>query len=165
MVQFLRLVGFVASLAAVVHAVPVDNPDDHGVSNSQKEYEAEEAAFKTMGLEQRLEKHANHKIYKPEGTVKCMRECLESTPGYPILTATYGEACKNNETIHALESWLEGDVHSCIEAKREAKKKQDKLSPNYAPSLDLFFVNVDDMCTYIQQDFQDMKYMPMDTWQ
>ncbi|KAH0360633.1 hypothetical protein KCU65_g9280, partial [Aureobasidium melanogenum] len=168
MIQFLRLVGFVASLAAVVHAVPVDNPDDHKVHNSQEELEAEEAAFKVMSLEQRLQKHANHKIYKPWGTVKCMRECLESTPGYPILTATYGEACKNNETMRALDDWLGGDVHSCIEAKRQAKKKQDKLSHNYAPcdaALDLFIVNVDDMCTYIQQDFQDMKYMPLDTWQ
>lgn len=155
MVQFLRLVGFVASLAFVVHAVPVDNPDDHKDHNSQKELEAEEAAFKVMSLEQRLEKHANHKIYRPDGTVKCMvsaclyhedinelllirfdhqqRECLESTPGYPILTATYGETCKDNETMRALGNWLDGDVHSCIEAKREKKKKQDKLSPNYAP--------------------------------
>ncbi|KAG9946302.1 hypothetical protein KCU85_g6566, partial [Aureobasidium melanogenum] len=165
MVQFLRLVGFVASLAFVVHAVPVDNPDDHKDHNSQKELEAEEAAFKVMSLEQRLEKHANHKIYRPDGTVKCMRECLESTPGYPILTATYGETCKDNETMRALGNWLDGDVHSCIEAKREKKKKQDKLSPNYAPSLDLFIVKVDDMCKYIQQDFEDMKYMPPDTWE
>lgn len=32
-------------------------------------------------------------------------------------------------------------------------------------ALDLFFTKVDDMCTYIQQDFQDMDYMPMDTWE
>ncbi|CAD0091326.1 unnamed protein product [Aureobasidium mustum] len=142
MVQFLRFVGFVAAMAVVVQAAPVDTPDNH---NTQEEYEAEEAAFKTMSLEQRLEKHANHKIYKPHGTVKCM-----STPGYPILTATYGEACKNKETQRALAYWLEGDVHSCIEAKREAKKKDDKLSPNYAPC---------------DADFDDMKYMPLDTWE
>ena len=87
-----------------------------------------------------------------------------------------------------MSNWLEGEVHSCIETKRQAKRKQDELSPNYAPcdagksfvliqgfdtrvltesstALDLFIVKVDDMCTYIQQDFEDMEYMPLDTWE
>lgn len=72
MVQFLRFVGFVAAMAVVVQTAPVDTLDNHNRPNAQKETEAEETAFKTMSLEQRLEKHANHKIYKPEGTVKCM---------------------------------------------------------------------------------------------
>lgn len=72
MVQFLKFVGFVAALSVVVQAAPVDNPDGHSRPRTQEEYEAEETAFKTMSLEQRLEKHVNHKIYRPDGTVKCV---------------------------------------------------------------------------------------------
>ncbi|CAD0094167.1 unnamed protein product [Aureobasidium vineae] len=128
MVQFLGLVGLVAAFVVVVRAAPLDGIGHYDdIPESQQDLEAKEAAFKAMSFEQRLEYHSNHEIYRPEGTVKCI-----STPGYPILTATFGEACKTNETQDGLYNWLDEKVGECVEKKRMTEPEDD-VSPNEGP--------------------------------
>ena len=67
----LKFFGLVAAMAVVVNAAPVDDP--HPIHQLTPEEEAaQEAAFLAMSFEQRLEYHSEHKVYKPEGTVKCL---------------------------------------------------------------------------------------------
>ena len=146
-----RFLGLIAAVAVVVNAAPVDDPPPIRQLTPEEEA-ALEAAFVEMSLEQRLEYHSEHKVYKPEGTVKCLvriyyrkyvggianpigktqRECIGDTPGYPIHVATYGEVCKNDETQSALIVWLRDQVRPCIETKRYAGDS-DRLSEDNTP--------------------------------
>lgn len=67
----LKLFGLVAAVAVVASAAPVDDPPTIRQLTPEEEA-AQEAAFTAMSLEQRLEHHSEHKIYRPEGTVKCL---------------------------------------------------------------------------------------------
>jgi hypothetical protein len=67
-----RFFGLVAALTVVVNAAPVNDPPDQFHQTTPEEEAAQEAAFLDMSLEQRLEFYSEHKIYKPEGTVKCL---------------------------------------------------------------------------------------------
>ncbi|CAD0112562.1 unnamed protein product [Aureobasidium uvarum] len=146
MVQFLRFGGLVAALAVVAHAAPTNtNGTGHysDIPESQADWEAQEAAFKAMSFEQRLEYHSNHKIYRPEGTVKCI----------------------TNETQDGLYTWLDEKVGECV-AKNRVVEPMDDVSPNEGPcdkALELFELRVDNMCSYIQQDFSDTGYYPEET--
>lgn len=67
----LKFFGLAAAVAVVVNAAPVDDPIvPHQLT--PEEEAAQEAAFVAMSLEQRLEYHSEHKVYKPEGTTKCV---------------------------------------------------------------------------------------------
>ena len=67
----LKFFGLVAALTVVVNAAPVNDPPDQ-FHHTTPEEDAQEAAFLDMSLEQRLEFYSEHKIYRPEGTVKCL---------------------------------------------------------------------------------------------
>ena len=69
----LKLFGLVTVLAVAVHAVPIPPPEQYGLPQlTREEEEAEEAAFLAMSLEERLQAHAEHEVYRPQGTVKCI---------------------------------------------------------------------------------------------
>ena len=75
-----RFLGLIAAVAVVVNAAPGDDPPPLRQLTPEEEA-ALEAAFVEMSLEQRLEYHSEHKVYKPEGTVKCLvsictRKCM-----------------------------------------------------------------------------------------
>ncbi|KAH0286975.1 hypothetical protein M436DRAFT_60809 [Aureobasidium namibiae CBS 147.97] len=160
----LKFFGLVAAMAVVVNAAPVDDP--HPIHQLTPEEEAaQEAAFAAMSLEQRLVYHSEHKVYKPEGTVKCLKECIGDAPGYPIHTATYGEVCKNDKTQSDLIVWLREKVRPCIETKRYAGDS-DRLSEDNTPcnsAFSFFESRIDDMCAYIQQELSHTQRE--DTWE
>lgn len=62
--------GLIAAVAVVINAAPVEDPPIRQLT--PEEEAAKEAAFVAMSLEQRLEYHSEHKVYRPEGTVKCL---------------------------------------------------------------------------------------------
>ncbi|KEQ82119.1 hypothetical protein M438DRAFT_337171 [Aureobasidium pullulans EXF-150] len=94
-----------------------------------------------MSLEQRLELHANHKVYDAEYTINCIKDCIILNEGYPMYEATYGEVCKNKENRLAMSSYL-GDVGHCM----------------YEMAFGYFELKIESMCDFINQETKVLDY-------
>jgi hypothetical protein len=67
-----KFFGLVAAVAVVVNALPspLGNPGTRQLT--EEEQQAQEDAFLALPFEERLAVYADHKIYRPMGTVKCV---------------------------------------------------------------------------------------------
>ncbi|THX61802.1 hypothetical protein D6D06_00277 [Aureobasidium pullulans] len=130
------------------------------------------AAFREMSLEQRLELHANHKVYDAEYTINCIKDCIIPNEGYRMYEATYGEVCKNKENRLAMSSYL-GDVGHCMhemETERRARENNDNSNDSNgetacSQAFDYFELKIDTMCDFINQETKVLDYPADDSWE
>jgi hypothetical protein len=67
----LKFFGLVAAVAVVVNALP--SPQSTVPKQlTEEEQQAQEDAFLALPFQERLAVYADHKIYRPMGTVKCV---------------------------------------------------------------------------------------------